>query len=118
MPPEEWNGSRWNAADRGGHYESWFLRANAGDRAFWIRYTLFSPAGNPSATVGELWAIWFSRGGQITAVKTELPIAQCSISGERLAVRIGDAALDDRSLKGAASANGHTITWDLEYGGG
>src|SRR6185436_10417730 len=54
----------------------------------------------------------------ITAVKSELPIAKCSIAGDRLAVRIGDAVLDERSLRGAASANGHTIAWELTYGGG
>jgi hypothetical protein len=118
MPPDEWNGSRWKPTENDGHYESWFLRGNAGDRAFWIRYTLFAPAGRPEATVGELWAIWFERGGTITAVKSVVPIAQCSISGERLAVRIGDATLDERSLIGRAQANGHTIAWDLTYGGG
>jgi hypothetical protein len=38
-----------------GHYESWYLRANHPSRplAFWIRYTIFSPAGRPADAVGQ-----------------------------------------------------------------
>jgi hypothetical protein len=113
----DWNGARWKQGDPGGHYESWFLRGNAGDRAFWIRYTLFSPKGRAEQTVGELWAIWFERGGSIVAVKSELPVAKVSVAADRLAVRIGDAALDAASARGSASANGHTIAWDLQFSG-
>jgi len=114
----DWNGARWKAGDKAGHYESWFLRANDANRAFWIRYTIFSPEDHPEAAIGELWAIWFERGQPIIAVKSELPIARCSFASDRLAVRIGDAALDATTLKGMAEANGHTIGWDLQFGEG
>ena len=58
---EDWNSSRFQPADAGGHYESWFQRANHPSRpqAFWIRYTIFSPKGRPQDAVGELWAVYF-----------------------------------------------------------
>ena len=56
-----YHGSQYSG--RGGHYESWFLRANHPHKpqAFWIRYTLFVPADDRPA-LGELWAIWFDAG--------------------------------------------------------
>ena len=42
------NHARFAAADATGHYESFFQRANhpTEPRAFWIRYTVFSPSGS------------------------------------------------------------------------
>jgi hypothetical protein len=116
-----WNGARWRAGDAGGHYESWFQRANdaSGRRAFWIRYTIFAPRGRPEAAVGELWAIAFDRERQrIAAVKQVRPIGACAFAPDRLDVRIGEAMLDDGSLRGSAATEQHTIAWDLGYGGG
>jgi hypothetical protein len=117
---DHWNGARYRPGDGGGHYESWFLRANdaSGRRAFWIRYTIFSPRGRAAEAVGELWAIAFDRGAGIVAVKEVLPIAACSFAPDRLDVRIGEARLDDGALRGGAAARGHAIAWDLRYGGG
>ena len=115
--PEPWNGARFDAMSQAGHYESWFVRANApqGEGAFWIRYTIFSPRGRPQDAVGELWAITFSTG-EIVAVKEDQPIARCAFARDRLHAVVGGAALDAGSLRGHASANGHTIEWDLSYG--
>jgi hypothetical protein len=121
---DHWNGARHEPGSAAGHYESWFQRANdpSGRRAFWIRYTIFSPRGRPADAVGELWAILFDREGpgdpRITAVKQVHPIRGCTFARDRLEVAIGDARLDDVALRGAASANGHTIAWDLRYAGG
>jgi hypothetical protein len=118
---DSWNGARFDPKDTGGHYESWFQRANdpTGTRAFWIRYTIFSPKDRPQDAVGELWAIWFDRDPkQIIAVKEIEPIADCRFARDHLAVAIGEARLDDKSLRGKASANQHVIDWDLGYDGG
>jgi hypothetical protein len=118
---DPWNGARWRAGDAGGHYESWFQRANdaSGRRAFWIRYTIFAPRGQPEAAVGELWAIAFDRERQqIRAVKQVHPIDACAFAPDRLDVRIGDATLDGGALRGSAASGGHAIGWDLRYGGG
>jgi len=117
---DSWNAARYRPGTDG-HYESWFQRANdpTGRRAFWIRYTIFAPAGRADAAVGELWAIAFDRSGpRIVAVKQVHPVAACRFAPDRLDVAIGDARLDDAGLRGAASAAGHTIAWDLRYAGG
>jgi hypothetical protein len=117
----DWNGTRYDRKSHAGHYESWFLRANdpAGERAFWIRYTIFAPRGEPDAAVGEIWAITFDRASKHNvAVKTTVPLAQCKFATDHLDVAIGDAHLDGGALSGKASANGHAIGWDLRYSGG
>ena len=69
-----WNSCRFDSSDTGGHYESYFQRANHPIRpfAFWIRYTIFSPKGRKGAAMGELWGIYFDgEAGQITAAMNE-----------------------------------------------
>ncbi len=118
---DHWNAARYQPGTTAGHYESWFLRANdpSARRAFWIRYTIFAPRGRPQDAVGELWAIAFDRAGsKIVAVKQVHPIAACAFSRDRLEVAVGAARLDGSALVGAATSRGHTIAWDLRYGGG
>ncbi|MEZ4360590.1 MAG: hypothetical protein R3B48_10430 [Kofleriaceae bacterium] len=118
---DRWNGARHQPGATAGHYESWFQRANdaEGRRAFWIRYTIFSPRGHEDRAVGELWAIAFDRATcQVVAVKEIKPLAACAFARDRLDVKIGEATLDDRALRGAAASGAHAITWDLTYDGG
>lgn len=118
---DAWNGVRHRTGSTGGHYESWFQRGNdaSGRRAFWIRYTIFSPRGRPADAVGELWAISFDRQrDHIVAVKEVKPLRDCRFATDRLAVQIGEATLDDGALRGAADSGGHRLAWDLRYHGG
>lgn len=118
---DRWNGSRFEASSDEGHYESWFMRANAatGERAFWIRYTIFSPRGRASAAVGELWAIVFDRTSHHhVAVKQVFPLDRCRFARDDLAVAVGDARLSSGALRGRAEAGGHAIGWDLQFAGG
>jgi hypothetical protein len=113
-----WNATRFDPASRAGFYESWFQRANhpSEPRAFWIRYTVFAPQGDPGRAVGELWAVAFDRTrGRIRAAKAVLPLADCSLSREGLAVRIGKATLAAQGLRGEASWGATRIAWDLAY---
>jgi len=114
------NRARFIPGNPGGHYESYFQRANHPARplAFWIRYTVFSPKGRPEAAVGELWAIYFDgEAGRITTAKQVSPIADCSFSPGGLDVRIGDSVLHDGSLQGGAASSGHHLAWQLSYAG-
>jgi hypothetical protein len=114
------NASQFDHATTRGFYESYFLRANhpTQPKAFWIRYTLFSPRGNPAATEGQLWAIYFDgHAASQTAVKQSLPFDRCSFSQRGLEVQIGDAVLDGNHLKGSAGSSGHVLSWDLQYQG-
>jgi hypothetical protein len=43
---------------------------------------------------------------------------RCRFSRERLEAKIGEAELDERSLRGAASAGGHRVAWQLALEGG
>ncbi|RPJ63293.1 MAG: hypothetical protein EHM12_02655 [Dehalococcoidia bacterium] len=103
-----------------GHYESYFLRANHPNnaQAFWIRYTIFSPAGKTDKAIGELWAAFFdAQAGTNTAVKKEVPFSHCSFSSSRMDVKIDTALLNPGKLIGDASTQKHEISWDLSYSG-
>jgi hypothetical protein len=115
-----WNRCRFTPEDRGGHYESYFQRANHPDLplAFWIRYTIFSPKGRPEDAVGELWAIYFDgEGGRIAAAKKVVPLRQCAFSATGLEVRVGEATLEDGWLHGSAASAGRALQWSLRYEG-
>lgn len=114
------NDTRYQLSQRAGHYESFFLRANHPARplAFWIRYTIFSPAGRPDLAEGELWAVVFDgETGRHVAVKRAAPIAECDFARDRLAARVGAATLRAGSLTGEAASGGHSIAWDLAFHG-
>ncbi|MCX6001916.1 MAG: hypothetical protein NTY79_05235 [Chloroflexi bacterium] len=103
-----------------GHYESFFLRANHPllPLAFWMRYTIFSPQGQPEKAIGELWAVYFDgQNGLDFAVKKEVPFKQCSFSSSGLDAKIGDALLNTGGLTGSASTHDHEIKWNLTYSG-
>ncbi|MEQ1439543.1 hypothetical protein AAG565_09270 [Fontimonas sp. SYSU GA230001] len=116
----DWHGARYRAGQEQGHYESWFLRANHPQRkrAFWIRYTIFSPKGRPQDAIGELWCV-VSDGerGRLYAGKREVPIDDCAFAATGLDVRIGDARLHAGALAGAVAAP-QTLRWNLRYAGG
>lgn len=115
-----WNGSR--RTGNGGHYESWFTRANHATRrlGFWIRYTLFVPDPGAGGTPeGELWAIWFDGELRRTVASVEtFPLDGVSASTTDLDLRIGDAVLDDAGLRGSCAGSAGRIAWDLERTGG
>lgn len=113
----------------GGHYESYFVRANHPGRplGLWIRYTIFVPTGAGRPAQAELWAAVFSgEPGGTVSVYEAVPLATASFAGSQsgLQVRIGPAVLDDDpqgrrgSLSGRAASGGHDISWDLAYDGG
>jgi len=115
-----WNACRFVAGDSAGHYESWFQRANHPTRplAWWIRYTIFSPAGRPADAVGELWAIWFDgERHRICAVKKVVPMADCRFESSAIGVKVGSATLDDARFEGSATSGRHKLEWSLDYDG-
>lgn len=115
---DRWNGARFVARDEGGHYESWFQRANHPTRplAFWIRYTIFSPKGRAREAIGELWAVFFDgERGRVVAVKEEHPLAACRFAKSELDVRIAESTLDARRLEGSAESHGHRLRWNLDF---
>lgn len=117
----EANFTRYQPGQQAGHYESFFQRANHPTEplAFWIRYTIFSPAGAPEKAIGELWAIWFDgRNGRHVAVKREVPFSECAFAGNRFFARVNDASLQPGRLVGSADAGADSIEWELSFEGG
>lgn len=105
------------APAQGGHYESWFVRANHPTRplAIWIRYTLFR-AADARPALGEVWAIWFDGEQQSTlAAKEEFPLEQCDYSRQGMAVTAGSNQLAPGRLSGQLNHRGQTLAWDLQY---
>jgi hypothetical protein len=125
--PGEWeracaqvNRTRYQPGQRSGHYESFFLRANHPTRplAFWIRYTIFSPAGRPAEALGELWAVCFDgESNRHVAVKKEVPLASCRFDRTQLGVEIDGARLDAQHLSGTAATHGQRLAWELTFAG-
>ena len=105
---------------RGGHYESWFLRANhpREPRAFWIRYTLFVSAQG-AERLGEIWAIYFdgNRAHPIAA-QEDIAWAQCQVRGDPLQVQLGESTLRSGDVQGCARGSRHRLEWQLQYQGG
>jgi hypothetical protein len=119
-PRDNWNRCRFDAVSRRGHYESYFQRANHPTRslAFWIRYTIFSPRGDPDGAAGELWAIYFDgEARRITAVQEETSLSNCSFSDSGLGVRVAGSFLSGDGLEGSAASGNHEMRWSLSYAG-
>jgi hypothetical protein len=112
MIPEQVN---WTQYESGGHYESFYLRANHPTRplAFWLRYTIFS-AQSGATREGELWAVMFDgERGTNTSAKVEVPLDECRFDTTSFHVQVAGAVLDDHHLRGRAG----DIAWELEYEG-
>ena len=113
------NFTRFRGEKSGGHYESYFMRANNGEtgQAFWIRYTIYQnePGKGKKPPMGELWAIWFEKGKSPIAAKSELPLAKAEYSNSHFSLNFDGATLDATGLQGCASNCGtNSISWDLQ----
>ena len=108
------------APTNGGHYESWFVRANHPHRplAVWIRYTLFRAADSRPA-LGEVWAVWFDGEQQRTvAAKEEFPLEDCHYNNHGMSVSAGNNHLQPGKLTGHLMHRGQALQWDLHYDDG
>jgi hypothetical protein len=103
---------------KAGHYESYFLRANhpVEAKAFWIRYTIFSPKGSPEKALAELWGIWFDGDtGKHIAVKSEQSLDNATYSDSNFQVDFFGSKLNSRLASGNIHSEKGKISWDLEY---
>lgn len=113
------NFTRYRGEKTGGHYESYFMRANdkSTGHAFWIRYTIYQPEKDKGTkqAMGELWAIYFEKGKAPIAAKSEFPIARAKFSNTNFDLDFDGATLTDNALKGMAANSGENkIEWDLK----
>jgi hypothetical protein len=101
------------ALDRTGIYESHYLKANGpdGQKAFWIKHTLFRPLQGPA--VAELWFVWFQRGRPTRVTRMDVPWERLALSdGPRIDAGLARLAPD------RAEGELGGIRWDLTLSGG
>ena len=105
------NVSRWNGGR--GRYEVWFLTMSeaAGDRGFWIRYTLRAPVAGPAER-----RVWFARfdredPGRTFGVNAPLlgPARRAALFDEP------DATLGSGAASGRIDGGGHRVRWDVRW---
>jgi hypothetical protein len=128
MQHADWNAVRFDPAARRGHVESFFLKANdpTGDRALWLKATIFASELAPERPIAEGWAIVFDRRGgerHHVGVKHTLPYANASFDREGLGVRWALSAsgdrfeLSNRHTRGVITMGGERVSWDLALTG-
>jgi hypothetical protein len=114
------NHARYAAGQDKGHYESFYQRANHPTRplAFWIRYTVFSPKGQPDAAIGELWAVFFDgETGQHVVAKEEHPVGAFAFDRNSFGATVSGSVLTPGALRGECSGPAGSLGWDLTYDG-
>lgn len=113
------NAVRFRSDDRGGHVESFFLKANdpGSDRAFWLKFTIYAPVGGEGA-VGEVWAILFDRQAGHRAGKLTLPVSELALGPWGVGLDIGPCVFRPGESRGVLTGvEGEEIRWDLRWDG-
>jgi hypothetical protein len=112
------NRVRWNG-ERGPFYEVWYfiIQRPATAEAFWIRYTLLNPRDAHPEAGGGLWFAYARRGdpGAGFAIHRSFPGSTLKALPGSVDLAIGEARLGPGRLKGGFDAQGHSVSWDLEY---
>lgn len=127
------NAVRFDPRARGrGHVESYFLKANEpnGERALWVKATIFCSSVEPDRAVAEGWAIAFDkRSGKAKniAVKHTLPYSSASFGASGLDVGWAftppSASREERmeirpgKTSGFISRREQSIDWSLSFAG-
>jgi hypothetical protein len=123
-PSERDNIARFDPAQRRGHVESHFLKANSPDglRALWIKHTLLSRGGRREGDVAEVWAIAFRRAAidapvEKRALKRTYPLATARIASSPFSVAVGGAELRQGHARAliAPGPGDDGAAWDLHY---
>ncbi len=103
---------------KAGFYESYFIRGNhpSEAKAFWIRYTIFSPKKRPDEAIAEVWAVWFDRENKSHfALKSEEPLSGATFSNTHFKVAFRNAQINNRFASGNIQSTQGEISWELEY---
>ena len=115
------NDVRW-PRDKGGHYESFYLKANAPDRklGLWIKHNLLTARGSDAPPIGESWAVLLDgESGEHVVAKRVVPRDQVEIAPAGAIVRLGEASLSDSRAEGSIPEGGGlpAASWDLDLDG-
>lgn len=96
------NDIRW-PRDRGGHYESFYLKANAPDRklGLWIKHNLMVPKGSVGPPFGESWAVLLDGdSGDHLVAKRVVPPREVDLRPPGGIIRLGKALLTAAHAEG------------------
>jgi hypothetical protein len=99
-----------------GHYEVYYLSAtDAGSGVgLWIRYTMLAPASPAEEPTCSLWLMAMdphAAAERVLARQATRPVSELQTAAEPFSVRIGDAELDDRGMRGSID----DVAWDLRW---
>ncbi len=108
------NRLRWDK--RPGWYEVYYVKLNElrTGKAFWLRYTLTSPAaGEPFC---ELWGVFFDPQNPENnfVLKDRFPIDELSSEDSPFRVSVAGSELRLDSCRGSISHEDHSLAWELE----
>ena len=117
-PPFPPNEIRW-PRDRRGHYESYWVKANAPDRAlgFWIKYNLLAAQGSDAPPFGEVWAVLLDGETGIHRVaKRVVPSHEIDLAPADAILRLGSTILSEDMASGDIPAAAPLLdaAWSLE----
>lgn len=106
-------------------YEVWFLRVGLtdGSGAWWFRYLLMNPrrggcSGNLQGMPVQVWATWFPRGNRPKTHIRGFGLSELHLSRQGqspLCFKVGENEIGENFCRGAFSADGHRISWNLQY---
>jgi hypothetical protein len=100
---------RWDGAH--GHYEVYYVTFTdpGSGVGVWIRYTMLAPLSGPATAA--LWFLAMDPNVGVVGRKQTLEIAQLTHEADPFELRIGDATLTDRGMRGAFE----DVAWDLRW---
>ena len=115
------NEVRW-PRDKGGHYESFYLKANAPDRrlGLWIKHNLLVAKGSTAPPFGESWAVLMDADAGVHRVaKRVVPATEVDLDPQGAIVRLGEALLSEDEAVGEipASAGLSAASWSMQLQG-
>jgi hypothetical protein len=103
------NALRWDGAH--GHYEVYYLTFTdpGSGVGVWIRYTMLAPLSSPATAA--LWFLAMDPNDGVVGRKQTLEIERLTHEADPFELRIGDATLTDRGMRGAFE----DVAWDLRW---
>ena len=95
--------------------ESYFVKANSpdGERALWIRFTIFSPNDGKRPGIAETWCIAFQRGVGVFGAKQPKRLDLTSLRSHPFSLDFGKNHFAARAVRGIVESETGTFAWDF-----
>jgi len=103
---------------KGSFYETWYFTfAIPGGQAFWIRGTLHHNTELDKDRIGGLWFARFDAGNpqRNLSLRAFYPESHLDFIKGRSEFEIGSASFHEGCFKGGFEADGHRVSWHLDY---